>query len=403
MTENATADDQPLPYPFGNGRQIELERRYAELREAPGLARVQLPYGRDCWLATRYEDAKIVLGDPRFSRAAAVGPDVPRPNPEQPGEGGILMLDPPEHTRIRGVASRAFTARRVERMREHTREIVERLVDEMVERGAPADLVEHVALPLPVMVISEMLGVPYSDRDDFQRWSNAFLSTSLLPPETVIEYGKALRDYMTGLVEQRRAAPTDDLLSAMLRASDEEERITQDELVNLAIAILVAGHETTATQLPNFVYVLDRERDQWDLLLERPDLVPRAVEELVRWVPLGVSSAFPRYAREDVEVGGVLVRAGEPVLASVASANRDRRVFADPDRLDILREDNPHIGFGHGPHHCLGAQLARMELQEGLRALLRKVPTLRVAVGEDELDWKDGMFVRGFRTLPVTW
>ncbi|SHF43941.1 cytochrome P450 [Streptoalloteichus hindustanus] len=402
MTE-ATTDGQPLPYPFGDGRQIDLEQRYAELRDTPGLVKVQLPYGRDCWLATRYEDARTVLGDPRFSRAAAVGPDVPRPNPEQPGDGGILMLDPPEHTRIRGVASRAFTARRVEEMRERTRALVERLVDEMVGHGAPADLVAHVALPLPVLVICEMLGVPFADRDDFQRWSSAFLSTTLLPPETVVEYGGALRDYMSELVEQRRAEPADDLISAMLRASDEQGRITRDELVTLAIGILVAGHETTATQLPNFVYVLDRERDQWDLLRERPDLVPRAVEELVRWVPLGVSSAFPRYAKEDVEVGGVLVRAGEPVLAAIGSANRDERVFPDADRVDVLRESNPHIGFGHGPHHCLGAQLARMELQEGLRALVTRLPDLRVAVADDELDWKSGMFVRGFRELPVTW
>ncbi|GGM53413.1 cytochrome P450 [Longimycelium tulufanense] len=394
---------QSLAYPFGNGRGLDLEEQYARLRDTPGLARVRLPYGDDCWLATRYADVRLVLGDSRFSRQMAVGPAVPRTTPQQPGAGGILNLDPPDHTRVRRPATKAFTTRRVELLRESTRRIAERLVDEMIEYGSPVDLVEHYALPLPVSVICDLLGVPYADRADFRTWSDAFLSTTLLPPETVGDYAGKLWAYMGELVARRRVAPAEDLITAMVQVRDEAGDLQEQELVQLLAGLLVAGHETTASQLPNFVYALDRHRDQWELLRQQPELVPRAVEELMRWVPLGVSASFPRYAKEDLMVGDHLVQAGEPVLASIGSANRDERVFARPNEIDITRGDNPHLGFGHGVHHCLGAQLARMELQEGLAALARRLPTLHVAVAEEELAWKDGMLVRGFRELPVSW
>lgn len=392
-----------LPYPFSDGRRLDLEPQYAELRNTPGLVRVQLPYGDPCWLVTRYQEARFVLGDSRFSRAAAVGPHVPRIRPQEPTGGGILQMDPPEHSRVRRVAAKAFTARRVEQLRPRAREVVHELLDAMIQHGSPADIVEHLGLPLPVMVICELLGVPYEDRTRFRVWSDAFLSTTALAPDQVARYAEEFFEYMAGLIAQRRAEPADDLLTDMIRARDEEGRISEEELVSLAVGVLVAGHETTATQLPNFIYVLDRHRDQWDLLCQQPDLVLRAVEELMRWIPLGVGAAFPRYATEDVEVGGVVIRAGEAVLVSIAAANRDERVFEQAEKLDVTREGNSHIGFGHGAHHCLGAQLARMELQEGLRALVTRLPQLRVAADETELAWKTGMLVRGFIALPVTW
>jgi cytochrome P450 len=190
----------------------------------------------------------------------------------------------------------------------------------------------------------------------------------------------------------------------MVQARDEDnDRLSEQEMVQLAAGLLAAGHETTVTQIPNCVYVLLTHPDQLALLRERPELMPGAVEELMRFVPLSAGSVFARYATEDVDLGGVLVRAGEPVLASLSSANRDGEVFEDPDRVDLTREVNPHIGFGHGVHHCLGAQLARMELQVALRTLLARLPDLRLAVDDKELEWKSGLLVRGLRSMPVAW
>jgi cytochrome P450 len=220
----------------------------------------------------------------------------------------------------------------------------------------------------------------------------------------------SLHGYMAGLIAQRRAQGdesvdgAEDLLGAMVRARDENnDRLSERELIELAAGLLAAGHETTVTQIPNFVYVLLTNPDRWAQLRDKPELVPAAVEELMRYVPLGTAAAFARYATEDVEVGGVLVRAGEPVLGSIGSANRDDRVFERPDEIDFAREHNPHIGFGHGPHHCVGAQLARLELQVAIGALIRRLPDLRLAVPEGDLPWKNGMLVRGLKELPVTW
>ncbi|MBM0257139.1 cytochrome P450 [Micromonospora sp. 4G55] len=362
-----------------------------------------MPFGEPAWLATRHADVRTVLGDPRFSRAASVGRDEPRNSPRQT-DTGILQMDPPEHTRLRRLVAKAFTARRVEELRPRTRAVAEELVGAMVAAGPPADLVAHLATPLPIRVICDLLGVPVTDQDRFHTWSEAIVSTTSLPPEVAESYVEQLLGYMAGLIAQRRTAPTDDLIGAMVRARDEHaDRLSEEEVVRLAAGLLAAGHETTVTQIPNMVYVLLTEPDGWERLRADPALVPTAVEELMRFIPLGATAAFPRYALEDVELGGELVRAGEPVVVSIHSANRDERVFADPDRLDLGREVNPHVGFGHGVHHCVGAQLARMELQVVLETLLRRTPGLRLAVPESELTWKSGLLVRGLTAMPVSW
>ncbi|GDY31462.1 cytochrome P450 [Gandjariella thermophila] len=397
-----TTTSEPRTYPFGLPDRLNLDPRYARLRAEEPLIRVRLPYGEDAWLATRYQDVRTVLGDPRFSRAAVLDRDEPRTRPE-PTSGGILSMDPPEHTRLRKLVAKAFTMRRVEALRPRAQEITDELIDQMIDHGPPADLVEEFALPLPVTVICELLGVPYEDRKDFRRWSDAALSTTALSREQVQEYLDNLHEYMAGLVARRRATPTDDLLGALVRARDEEDRLSEDELVRLGVGLLIAGHETTASQIPNFVYVLLTQPEHWQRLRAEPELVPRAVEELLRYIPLGAAAGFPRYATEDIELGGVLVRAGEPVLAVVASANRDESVFPDADTLDLRREVNPHVGFGHGVHHCLGAPLARMELQVALGSLVRRLRELRLATPEPELRWKTGMLVRGLESFPVSW
>ncbi|WP_030908412.1 cytochrome P450 [Streptomyces sp. NRRL F-5126] len=393
----------PVPYPFndqnGQGDGLGLHAAYADAREGAGMVRVRLPHGEPAWLATRYEDARLVLGDLRFSRAMALEGDEPRYNAAR-SKPSILSMDPPDHTRLRTLVSRAFTRHQVEGLRPWVRELTSRLLDGMVAAGPPADLVENFALPLPVQVICELLGVPASDRGRFRVWSDALLSTTRLTADELRENQDQLTDYLAGYVAERRADPRDDLMSGLIEARDAKDRLSEDELVSLCVAILVAGHETTASQIPNFVWVLLGQREEWQRLVDDPELVPGAVEELMRYIPLGAGAAFPRYAKEDVEVGGVLVRKGEPVVVSLGSANRDPARFEDPETLRFDRPANQHLGFGHGVHHCLGAQLARMELQEALRALVTKVPGLRIA-GEPE--WKRQMLVRAPRVLPVGW
>lgn len=398
VTEPATC-----PYPFSAPDRLVLDPHYAEVRAEQPLARVRLPYGEDAWLVTRYLDAKVVLSDPRFSRAASVGRDEPRTRPMATQGGGILAMDPPDHTRLRRLVAKAFTARRVEQLRPRAQEIADDLVTAMLTDGAPADLVERFALPLPIAVICELLGVPFEDRAQFRVWSDAFLSTTSLTPDEIKRSVAEMYDYMSGLIGQRRAAPADDLITGLIAARDDEDRMSEEEMVTLAMGLLVAGHETTASQIPNFVYSLLTREGLWARLGADPGLVPGAVEELLRHIPLGAASAFPRYALEDVELSGGVVPAGDPVIVSVAAANRDPEFFDDAEGLVLDRERNPHIGFGHGPHHCVGAQLARMELQVALRTLTTRCPGLRFAVTESELEWKSGMLVRGLTAMPVDW
>ncbi|MDI5976929.1 cytochrome P450 [Amycolatopsis magusensis] len=394
---------EPRSYPFSQPKKLDNEPLFRALREQEPLSRVVLPYGEPAWLATRYEDVKVVLGDPRFSRAASVGRDEPRMRAHLPPPGNILGMDPPDHSRLRRLVTKAFTVRSVERLRPRAQEIADGLVDAMIAKGPPGDLVADFALPLPITVICELLGVPFEDRSDFRLWSDAFLSTTKFPPEQVMEYVERMRVYMAGLVAQRREEPTDDLLGAMVLARDNDDRLSEEELLSLAQALLVAGHETTASQIPNFVYVLLTHPEQLDRLRSDLALVPQAVEELMRFVPLGIGAGIARYALEDLELGGVLVRAGEPVLPALASANRDESSYTDPDRLDLERDETSHVGFGHGAHHCLGAPLARMELQVALETLLRRLPGLRFAGPESDVEWKDGLATRGPTLMPLAW
>lgn len=381
--------------------KLTLDPSYAALREGPPR-QVRLPYGEPAWLATRYEDAKLVLSDPRFSRAAAIGRDEPRTRPYPSGPGTIMSFDPPEHSRLRRLVTQAFTVRRVEALRPRAQRIADELVDAMLANGAPGDLATDFGLPLPTIVICELLGVPVEDRASFRVWSDAFLSTTKYTPEEVRSYVAELTGYMAGLIAERRAAPREDLLSALVAARDNDDRLSEEELLIMAQSLLVAGHETTASQIPNFVYLLFTHPAQLAALRADLDLVPRAVEELLRFTPLGGSGGMPRYATEDVELGGITVRAGEPVIVAVHSANRDDTAYTHPEELDLHRHEAPHIAFGHGPHHCLGAPLARMELQVALRTLITRLPGLRLT-SEDDIVWKTGLSTRGPERMPVTW
>ncbi|GHB11584.1 cytochrome P450 [Streptomyces termitum] len=394
-----TADAAPLAYPFNTADGLALAEEYERVRDQPGLLRVRLPFGEPAWLATRYADARLVLGDQRFSRAAGIGRDEPRQS-EGSRDSGILSMDPPDHTRLRSLVAKAFTVRQVEKLRPRVRELTAELLDELEAAGPPADLVDRYALPIPVAVICQMLGVPTEDRPRFRVWSDAALSTSSLTAAEFDANREELRAYMAGLIAEHREEPRDDLMTALIEARDGRDRLSELELIDLCVGILVAGHETTASQIPNFTLTLLDHPDQLAALRENPELINPAVEELLRFVPLGSGASQARYATEDVEVGGTLVRAGEPVLVAMGAANRDALRFDGAGRLDLAREGNQHLGFGHGVHHCLGAPLARLELQEALLALITRFPGLHLA---GDITWKSEMLVRGPRVMPIGW
>ncbi|MGV9835821.1 cytochrome P450 [Nocardia niigatensis] len=390
-------------YPFGDPVRLDPHPTALKLLREEPISRVRLPYGGEAWLVTRYADVRSVLSDPRFGRAATVGrDDVPRVR-ETPAMPNIPMsMDPPELTRLRKLTMTAFTTRRVQDLRPRAEELVDGMLTAMAEADSPADLVSALALPVPVTIICEMLGVPPRDQHRFRDFSDAIMSTTAVPEEQRMAAFAAVTEYLTEQVAERRVHPADDLLGALVAARDDEDRLTEDELIMLGMTLLVAGHETTANQIANFVYIL-LTQGEWERLRDDPDLVPPAVEELLRYIQLGNGGAFPRIALEDVMLSGTRIRAGEAVFVDLATANRDETVFPDPDTMDLARHHNSHLAFGHGFHHCVGAQLARLELQVTLAALLRRFPNLRLAIPADEVEWKQGMLLRGPKALPVAW
>lgn len=399
-----TVNTEVRQYPFGEPVRLEMDPLFTKLRREEPVCRVELPYGGAGWLVTRYEDVELILADPRFSRAATVGrEDLPRATPAPARPDSLLSMDPPEHSRLRKLVAKAFTARRVAELRPRTREIVDEKLTALQRAGAPADLVEGFALPLPVTVICEMLGVPPGDQHRFRDFSDAILSTTAYTREQIESARDSLETYLAEVIAERRQRPTDDLLGALVAARDEDDRLSERELVDLGVGLLIAGHETTADQIANFTYSLLTHREYWELLRAEPELIPGAVEELLRYVQLGAGAGQPRVATEDVVLSGVTVRAGDSVFVNTQAANRDETVFEDPEALDLTRQRNPHIAFGYGAHHCLGAPLARVELQVALEALLERFPSLRLSLPPDEIPWKSGLLVRGPKQLLVEW
>lgn len=394
-----SAYPKPAAYPFSASGGLELADEYLEAQRMPGMLRVQLPHGEPAWLATRYADVRMVLGDSRFSRAEAAQRDEPRLQAARI-TSGLLSMDPPEHTRLRGLIAKAFTVKRGEALRAQIRWLGEDLVDNMIIGGPPADLVHAFALPLPVAVICQLLGVPAEDRPRFRRWSDDLLSTTRLTQAEAEASRDEMLDYMARFVVEKRRDPADDLMTALIQARDKHDRLSEPELVFLCAGILIAGHETTANHISNFIVTLLDHPNQLAKLRDDLTLLSGAVEELLRFIPIRNGETFARYATEDVLVGDVLVREGDAVLPAIGAANRDPMRFDDAGKLRIDRPVTPHIAFGHGVHHCPGASLARIELQEALRVLLERLPSLRLA---GDVNWKKTMIVRGVVSMPVTW
>jgi nocardicin N-oxygenase len=396
MTTSTT--EQAVPFPFTSAEPLQPAPEYAALRAGRPALRVELPYGGEGWLVSRYADVKQVLSDPRFSRAATVNADVPRTTPARPQPNNLLSMDAPEHSRLRRLVAGTFTMKNIERWRPRTEQIVQQLIDGMRRGGSPADLVNAFSLPLPVTVICELLGVPASERPLFQRFSQIILSTTAATLDEIITARTDLENYLAGHIAAHREQPRDDLLSQLISARDEGDRLSEPELVSMGITILVAGHETTANQLSNFVYTL-LDAGLWADLATHPERLTTAIEELLRTVALGTGGGQARIATEDIDIGGTLVRAGEAVIAALPSANRDETAFQSPDALDLGRQQNPHVAFGFGLHHCLGAQLARLELRVGLGGLLAAFPALRL----QDVAWRVGTLVTGPSKLSVSW
>ncbi|UVS79249.1 cytochrome P450 [Actinokineospora sp. UTMC 2448] len=386
-------------FPFPRAPRLDLEPEYRALQDDEPVSRVRFPYGEEAWLVTRHADVRTVLTDPRFSRAASLERDVPRVTRED-FSGGIVAMDPPEHTRVRSVCRHAFTPRTVARLRERATAVATELVKDALAAEA-FDGVEDFALPFTLKMICELLGVPYADREHFRHWAEAGLATTAISEDERWAATGRMWDYVAALVAERRARPREDLISAMLAVQSATGTVSDDELVVVVMTILVAGYETTSTQLPNFMYVLLDDPARFRALAADPLLIPSAVEELMRYVPLEANGTTPRYAVEDVVLSGTRIAAGSPVVPASVIANRDPRVFADPDRLVLTRDPNPHLGFGVGAHFCLGAPLARLELRVALDVLAATAPGLRI-VSPDGVDWKAGMLVRGPSRLMLT-
>ncbi|GAA1382263.1 cytochrome P450 [Kitasatospora putterlickiae] len=391
--------------PFNHTDGLEFDPLLKRLLTEEPIARIRLPHGEgEAWLATRYEDVRVVTTDRRFSRAAGIGRDLPRMTPAPIAQvESINLMDPPAHNRLRRLVAQGFTNRQVERMRAHTQRVVDGYFDEMEEHGAPADLVRFLSARLPLTTICELLDIPAGDRAELRGHAIAMMSMGPDSGDGQVTAKAALRAYFAELTAARRRAPGEDLISALATARDGAELLDDDELAVMAMVLLVTGHDTSTYQLSNITYTLLTHPEQLAKLRAQPDLLPRALEELLRFIPFRQGVGIARVATEDVELGGVLIKAGEPVHVSYLAANRDPAVYERPDELDLDRGAPTHMTFGYGTHHCLGSHLARMELQVAIGTLLNRFPSLRLAVPPAELDWRTGSIWRYPQTLPVAW
>ncbi|RBM20098.1 cytochrome P450 [Prauserella sp. PE36] len=375
------------------------------LREEGPVRQVTLRRGLPAWLVTSYAEARSLLADPRLAKDASKRPQLfPRaatgdePSPfSRMIAAHLLNSDPPDHTRLRRLVAKAFTGRTVARLRPRIEQIADELLDDLAG-SAEVDLVESYAFPLPITVICELLGVPSEDRDRFRAWS-----ATLISPADADELGRAsheLAAYLITLLDRKREAPADDLLSDLVHTSDEGDQLSQAELVSMAFLLLVAGHETTVSLIANGVLALLREPDQLAALRADPSLLPGAVEEFLRFDgPINLATL--RYTTEPVRVGDVELPENAFVLVSLLAANRDEARFPDPDRLDITRSANGHLAFGHGIHYCVGAPLARLEGEIAIGRLLHRFGDLRLAGAEDGLRWRDSTLVHALESLRV--
>lgn len=372
---------------------------YAAMRSACPVQAVPGPDGHVGYLITGYAEAKEALGDARLSKDTAAffagKASTRRLHPAVAHT--MLASDPPRHTRLRALVTKAFTTGAVTRLRPFIARVTEELLDRW-PLGEPFDLVAGLAAPLPVIVICELLGVPEEDRPDVRRWSAELFAAG--EPDVIDAASHAVADYLTRLIAAKRRDPGDSLLDRLVRARDAGDRMSEDELLSLAVVLVVAGHETTTDFLANAVLALLRHPAELDRLRGDPDQVPAALDELLRF-DSPVSTATFRFTTQAVNLGGTDLPAGAPVLVALGAANRDPKRFPSPDWLDLDRDAAAQLGFGHGIHRCVGAALARAEAEIALRAVLTRFPAIRLAVPPQRLQWRRTRLLRGPASLPV--
>lgn len=388
----------PPPVPYDPSQQ------FRDVAAKCPVTKVELPDQSTAWLVTGFREAREMLIDQRFSRALAVADGRPRRGIEILTATGLMSLDPPEHSRYRKLVAAAFAEKRIQALRPRVAQLVSDLIDEMLAAPRPADLVGFSPV-VSATAICMLLGVPVSDVHRIDEWANGMFGDWSRPRESIDAAFDAVTGYMAGLIADKRKAPADDLISVLINARDSDGKLSEDELVLFCIGLLAAGHETTANSINMSFVALCQHPEQLARLQAEPELIPAAVEELLRYVNFGGGGAIPsvRITREEVCLGGTTIPAGEPVLWGGAFTNRDPAEFDDPDRLDVGREPKTHLSFGAGAHYCLGAQLARMEMQEAFRGLLTRLPGLRMAIPMSEVEFRKEALIASMRRLPVTW
>lgn len=373
-----------------------------EMRASRPVSRASFVSGAEAWLVTGYPEVRSVLRDPRFSvkvpKSLHTVDDVAE---QKPGRGSLFWQDPPDHTEDRRLLTAEFTVRRMQQLRPNIQRIVDEHLDAMEKAGPGVDLVRAFAVPVPSMVISDLFGVPDGDRAAFQE-----ITADLLRLDLDLETWQAVTGrlfmFIYGLVQAKRAAPGDDLLSGLVTMDDPDGLITDEFLATLAATLLIAGHDTTACMIGLGTALLLDRPDQLALLHANPDLLNGAIEEMLRYLTI-VHLGTQRVALEDVELNGQVIKAGDQVAVHIPAANFDPNLLTDPERFDITRKPTPHLAFGFGVHQCIGQQLARIELQVVFGTLLRRFPTLKLVVPADELSYRDDMVFYGVRELPVEW
>ncbi|MFF1821296.1 cytochrome P450 [Kribbella sp. NPDC058245] len=402
MTENATRPAFPTQRP--SGCPFDPASGYAALRDREAPSKVSTPAGVDAWVVSRYNDVRTVLRDPALSSRSAPSDHVIAAVEldREVESGSILQVDGLAHRRLRRVLATEFAVKRMEAYRPRVAKLIDEHIDAMLAHGGPIDLVEAFALPIPSLVICELLGVPYEDRAEFQERSAVLVSIDADPDE-VTRVADALNQYMAGLVMAKQADRADDMLSRVITRGEElGENLTIPELVTIGITLLIAGHETTANMIALSTLALLREPGQLEALRAKPELAATAVEELLRYLSVIQFGLF-RHVTDDIPSGAATIEAGDYLVAALSAANWDAEVFENPGELDVARQGSAHVAFGFGPHQCLGQQLARVELQEVFTRLYARIPTLRLAVPFDEIKFKDNSLVYGVQALPVTW
>ncbi len=370
---------------------------YEKLRKEEPVFRVMFPHGEFGWIITRYEDAVQILKDPRFSKdmVRRYGADN-----QSIFSNNMLFSDPPDHRRLRGLVQKAFTPKMVADMRSHIQDIADDLLDNLPSQEK-MNLIDDFAFPLPIIVISEILGVPLEDRDKFRMWSNTVIDASTAESAELFEqHAKEFTDYLTAWFAKVRQNAGADLISQLVIAEESGQQLTEQELLGVVSLLIIAGHETTVNLIGNGILALLEHPEQRELLIKQPQLIHNAIEEMLRYNgPVEFSTS--RWALEDIEFRGEHIAQGELVIVALDSANRDEQQFKDADIFDITREKSSHLAFGKGIHLCLGAPLARLEGEIAVSTLLNRFPNIQLQADVNELEWRPGMIVRGVKEIPV--